>query len=304
MDIAAALPVFIITLREGVEAALVVGIVLACLRKAQKQQLNIWAYSGILAGLSGSVLIGLVLSWALHAAGQLDPQLEPIIEPVLKSSLCLLAIAMLSWMLIWMTQQARSLKGEIEGALTATLQTQTAGWGIFTLVAIAVLREGFETVLFIFANTQQSWVGGLGAVAGLVGAVGIGVALFQWGIQINLKLFFQVMGMLLLLIVAGLVMSTCKNLDAAVYAFSQLHPTTNLCLSTQSCILGSLAWDTSSVLPEGEFPGIVLKALLGYRDHLYWVQVLGYLLFLTTVGSLYFRSLDGPSAAPSRPAES
>jgi high-affinity iron transporter len=297
MDFAGALPIFVITLREGVEAALVVGIVLAALTKSQKNELIPWVYWGILAGVGGSVLIGQLLSWGLRRAGQVNPQLEPVLEPFLKSGLCVVAIAMLSWMLIWMTQQSKSLKGEIENALTSSLQTSAAGWGVFTLVGIAVLREGFETVLFIFANAQQSSAA-LGAVAGLTGAVGIGFALFKWGIKIDLRRFFQVMGILLLLIVAGLVVSALKNIDAAIYALSSLQFAGMLCFSTDSCVLGPLAWDTSTVLPDRQFPGVVFKALLGYRDHLYWLQVIGYSLFLSTVGTLYFRSLGGPVTKP------
>ncbi|MGB7415751.1 MAG: FTR1 family protein [Thermosynechococcaceae cyanobacterium] len=298
MDLAAALPVFVITLREGVEAALVVGIVLACLQKAQQNTLNRWVYWGILAGIGSSVLTGLVLNWGLKTVAQSNPQFEAVIEPVLKSGLCVVAIAMLSWMLIWMTRQSKSLKGEIEGSLTSTLQSKSAGWGVFTLVSIAVLREGFETVLFIFANAQRGSV--IGAVAGLASATAIGVALFKWGIKINLRRFFQVMGIGLLLIVAGLVLSAFKNFDAAAYAFSQLHPDAQLCFSTESCILGGLAWDTSAILPEQRFPGIVLKALLGYRDHLYWGQILSYSLFLTLVGTQYFRSLGASTASQSK----
>jgi high-affinity iron transporter len=302
MDIAAALPVFVITLREGVEAALVVGIVLACLQKANRNALKPWVYGGVLAGVGGSVITGLALNWSLQTAGQMDPRLEAVIEPLLKSGLCVVAIAMLSWMLIWMTRQSQSLKGEIEGSISSTLNADAAGWGVFILVGIAVLREGFETVLFIFANAQQGSI--VGAVAGLTGAVAIGLALFEWGIKINLRRFFQVMGIFLLLIVAGLVLSAFKNFDAAAYALNQLNPDLQLCFSTQSCILGGLAWDTSAILPERRFPGMVLKALLGYRDHLYWVQILSYSLFLTFVGTQYFRSLDQPLARQSKSLES
>ncbi len=307
MDIVVALPIFVITLREGVEAALVVGIVSACLQKAQKSELNPWVLYGILAGVGGSVVTGLLLNWGVQQASQLDPKLEPVIEPFLESLLCTLAIAMLSWMLIWMTQQARSLKGEIEDSVTATLQQNTtaARWGVFTLIAIAVLREGFETVIFIFANAQQGPAAILGAIAGLSGAVGIGFALFKWGIKIDIRLFFQVMGVLLLLIVAGLVISALKHIDTAVYTWGQLNAiAANLCFSTQSCILGPLLWDASSVLPDSRFPGVVLKALLGYRDHLYWAQAFSYSLFLAIVGGVYFRSLKIPPPSASKSAAS
>ena len=300
MDIAAALPVFVITLREGVEAALVVGIVLACLHKAQKWELNQWVYLGIAAGVGGSVLTGLGLNWGVAQAHQVNPQLESVIEPLLETALCGIAITMLSWMLIWMTQQARSLKHEIEGSVQATLNqgATAAGWGVFTLIVIAVLREGFETVLFIFANAQQGAATGVGVIAGLSSAVGIGFALFKLGIKIDLRRFFQVMGILLLLIVAGLVISTLSHLDAAVDALGHLPMSaSSLCFFTQSCILGPLAWDLSTLLPDHRFPGVVLKVLLGYRDHLYWVQVLGYGLFLVMIGNSYLHSLQGSAPA-------
>ena len=294
MDFAAALPTFFITLREGVEAALVVGIVLACLQKAEKSQFNRWVYLGILVGIGASILTGLLLGWGLQQTHQLTPQVASVLKPLLQSLLCAIAVAMLSWMLIWMTQQARSLKGEIEGSIHATLQQSAtaAGWGVFILICVAVLREGFETVIFILTNLQQSTSASIGAISGLLGAAGIGVALFKWGVKIDIRLFFQIMGTCLLLIVAGLVISTCRNIDAAIYALGQVKQMeTTLCFSTQSCILGPLVWNTSQFLPDSHFPGVVLKALLGYRDHLYLVQVIGYGLFLAIVGNLYFRSL-------------
>jgi len=295
MDVAAALPTFVITLREGVEAALVVGIVLACLQKAQKSFLNHWVYLGILAGLAGSVLTGLILQKGLSLLTLSHADFEPIIAPLLKSGLCLAAIIMLSWMLIWMTKQARSLKAEIEGSLVDTLtkEGQSAGWGVFGLVAIAVLREGFETVLFILTNLQQGVAGSLGAIAGLLTATGIGFALFKFGAKINIRRFFQVMGIFLLLIVSGLVVSVCKNVDTAVYAWEQLAGSSvSLCFAQDSCLLGPLLWDTSPMLSDHQFPGLVLKALFGYRDHVYLVQALAYGSFLLVVGSLYLRSLQ------------
>jgi high-affinity iron transporter len=292
MNLTVALPTFVITLREGVEAALVVGIVLACLQKANQSKLNIWVYLGILAGIVASILVGFLLVWGIQQIKLLMPNLEPVIEPALKSIFCVTAIAMLSWMLIWMSLQARSLKSAIEGSITTTLQEKGSEFGVFTLIFIAVLREGFETVLFIFANLQQGYVASLGAIAGLAGAAAIGVALFKWGVKINIRLFFQVMGVLLLLIVAGLVVSAFKNIDATVYAIATInHNVGNLCFSVQSCVLGFQIWDTSQFLPDKQFPGIILKTMLGYRDRLYLLQALGYLLFLSVVGTLYFRSL-------------
>lgn len=306
MDVTAALPTFFVTLREGVEAALVVGIVLACLGKAQQTHLNRWVYFGIGAGLLGSVLVGVIISISVAQVQQGLPSLEPIIEPLFDSLFCAIAIIMLSWMLVWMTRQSRVLKAEIEGSLTQALTqaedgatTDAAGWTIFSLICIAVLREGIETVLFIFTSVQQSGVAAVGAIAGLLGATLIGLGLFRWGVRINLRRFFQVMGVLLLLIIGGLVVSLCRNLDAALYGVSSINPVGgDLCISRDSCLLGPLLWDASNVLSDRRFPGIVLKTLLGYRDHLYVGQLLAYLLFLLTVGGNYFRSLRPTAPTP------
>ena len=260
MDIASALPTAIITLREGVEAALVVGIVLACLSKAEKPELNRWVLGGVVAGLTGSVLIGSFLGLGLQQLQYVMPNAERLLKPFLGILFGSVAIIMLSWMLLWMTRQARSLKAEISQTVTSALVNESAGLSIFSLVCIAVLREGFETVLFLFTQSQ-TLVGSLfGVVMGLLGATLIGFGLFKWGIRINLKLFFQVMGVLLLLIIAGLVVSVCRNIDITFATVSQLNNNVSLdlCLGAgQSCILGPLVWDTSQSLPDKQFPGVI-----------------------------------------------
>jgi high-affinity iron transporter len=297
LDLTLALPTFLITLREGVEAALVVGIVLACLNKADRSHLNAWAYGGIGVGLAGSILLGAIFSLALWQVGTSTSVYAPIVREVLEASFCLGAIILLSWMLVWMTQQARSLKGEIEGSVSQALETN-GKWGILGLVAIAVLREGLETVLFIMAQVQAGWMPSLGAVAGVLGATGIGFLLFKGGVKINLRLFFQLMGILLLLIVSGLVISLFRKVEVLSSLMIQLDPVyASLCWSQASCFLGLQVWNTSQVLPERGFPGIVLKALFGYRDHLYLVQAIGYLAFLISVGGLYLKSLGVTFAA-------
>jgi len=301
MDFSAALPTFVITLREGVEATLVVGIVLACLKKARQRKLNQWVYAGVGVGIAASALVGVLFNWVIKTLGAANPQYTPVIEPLLEGVFSIIAIAMLSWMLIWMTQQARFLKNEVEGAVTAALkQNARGGWGVFTLILFAVLREGFETVLFIAANFQQGLIPTFGAITGLAAAAGIGVLLFKWGVKINIRLFFQLMGVLLLLIVAGLVLTALQSFDSAVGSLAQIDRQSQfLCFYYErftkdpSCILGPKVWDTSKVLPDDLFPGVIFKALFGYREKLYLVQAVAYVVFLLTVGGLYFRSLGG-----------
>lgn len=299
MDISAALPTLVITLREGVEAALVVGIVLALIQKAQQPQLRLWVYFGLASGLVGSILVGVGLSTLLQSLQASDQPYAAVLLPFLKVGFSLVAIAMLTWMLIWMTQQARTAKAEIEGSVTNIIAADgNAEWGIWTLIFVAVLREGIETALFIVAQIQSGWAAVVGAIAGLAGATVIGWALFALGIRINLKQFFQVMGIFLLLIVGGLVIGATKQLDAALMTLNPLV-VPNLCptLPGDSCILGSLLWDAHLALPDSQFPGILLKTFLGYRDRLFLGQAIAYLTFMTTAGTLYWRSLSAPKPA-------
>ncbi len=298
IDLTLALPTFLITLREGVEAALVVGIVLAYLKKAEKDYLTPWVYSGITGGLVASLLIGLLFVWLILAVGSANQAYAPVVKPLLVAGFSVAAIAMLSWMLIWMTRQAKSMKAEVEGAVGETLTAETgAGWGICGLVFFAVLREGFETVLFLAARYQQGWIPSLGAIAGLFTAVGIGLLLFRFGVRINLRQFFQVMGVFLLLIVAGLVVTALTKIDAGLSALAHIDPRfAGICLTqspsdTTSCLLGTLIWDTSKVLPERQFPGIILHTLFGYEDKLFLTQAIAYVTFLVGVGGLYLHNL-------------
>jgi high-affinity iron transporter len=299
MNFTEAIPTFVITLREGVEAALVVGIVLACLKKAEQSHLNSWVYTGIAAGIAASACVGVLFNGLLAALSTSNQPYAPVIKQLLEGCLGIFAIAMLSWMLIWMTQQARFLKTEVEGAVTAALKENTnAGWGVFGLIFIAVLREGFETVIFVSAQFQQGLTPALGALGGLLGAAIIGSLIFKWGVKIDIRQFFKFMGILLLLIVAGLAVSALKHFDQAAAILSQTdNQYAGICIyfdrtaQIHSCILGPLVWNAEAILPDRQFPGILLKALFGYRDRLYLIQAAVYITFLATIGNLYFQKL-------------
>lgn len=308
MNVSVALPTFVITLREGVEAALVVGIVLACLKRSRQNHLRIWVYAGVALGIAVSAQVGVLLSWLVQNLGG-SQRYGGVMEPLLEGVFSVIAIAMLSWMLIWMTQQARSLKSNVEGAVTSALKSgsRAAGWGVFTLIFIAVLREGFESVLFIVAKFQQGIVPALGALTGLAAAAGIGVLLFKFGIRLNLRLFFQIMGVLLLLVVAGLVVTALGHFDTVISTLASAdRQSESLCFfyehfaRTHSCVLGPLVWNLAKVLPDDRFPGLLFSALFGYTQQLYLVQAVGYLVFLLLIGGLYFQSLSGRSMTSAR----
>ncbi|MBM0740763.1 FTR1 family protein [Phormidium sp. CLA17] len=294
MDFSSVLPAFVITLREGVEAALVVGIVLACLKKAKQTRLNRWVYLGVLAGIAVSALIGFLFGWLIKVLGSASPVAEPLLEGVFS----LIAVGFLSWMLVWMTQQARSMKSQVEGLVSSALK-QRGALGIFWLIFIAVLREGFETVVFILAKFEQGFLPALGALTGLGTAAVVGVLLFKWGVKLNLRLFFKAMGILLLLVVAGLSVTALGHFDTVMSTLaSQGRSSESMCFyyerfaKLHSCILGPKVWDLGQVLPDDRFPGSILNALFGYTQRLYLVQAIAYILFLLSVGGFYFQSLS------------
>jgi high-affinity iron transporter len=298
VDFSSALPTFVITLREGVEAALVVGIVLACLKKSKQSYLSIWVYTAVAAAIAASGLIGVSLARVSQVLSESESPYAATLELFLEAIFGLVAIVMLSWMLIWMTKQARFMKAQVEGAIQQAMATN-AGWGVFALVFVAILREGFETVLFIVAKFQQGLMPSIGSVAGLTVAAGIGGLLFKWGVKINIRRFFQIMGVLLLLIVSGLVVSSLGHFDTAIATIAQSdRQSAGMCFfyerftKVHSCNLGGLVWNMSKVLPEDKFPGLLLSALFGYTDKLYLVQALAYLGFLISIGGIYFRSLN------------
>ncbi|MBR8831683.1 MAG: hypothetical protein N5P05_001126 [Chroococcopsis gigantea SAG 12.99] len=303
MDYSSALPTFIITLREGVEAALVVGIVLAYLKKAGQQKANLWVYAGIFAGIVASAIIGVFFTWLIESLPEANQKYAPVIEPLLEGSFSLLAIFLLSWMLVWMTSHARMMRQEVEGKLGAVFKGGLKeGWSIFILIWLAVVREGFESVLFIAAKFQQGLIPSLGAIAGIAASAALGILLFKWGIKLDIKRFFQIMGVLLLLIVAGLVVTALGHFDTALGTLASMDRSSeSLCFFYErfakpidrDCILGPMIWNNSKVLPDDRFPGIILSALLGYTQRLYLVQALAYGIFLITVGGLYFQSLSG-----------
>jgi high-affinity iron transporter len=300
MDFAAALPTFVITLREGVEAALVVGIVLAYLKKSGQSHLRSWVYSGIGVGLALSAVVGVMLSWFVQHLGSSNEKYGPVFEPLLEGIFSVIAIGLLSWMLIWMSKNAKGLKASVEGSIGKALTQGRAGLGVFALVFFAVLREGFETVLFIASKFQQGVMPAIGALLGILSAVGIGVMFFRLGIRLNLRKFFLIMGILLLFIVSGLVVSALGHFDTAINTLAGLdRKSADLCFfyerfakpMNRSCILGPTVWNLASVMPDDKFPGILFSALFGYTQRLFTIQAISYVTFLVTIGTLYMKSL-------------
>ena len=195
MNWSSAIPALVVTLREGVEATLAVGIVLAYLNRVGQQRLYRWVFGGVVAGIVGSVVVGLLLRSGVNWATTAHPAYAPAIEPLLEGIIGIVAILLLSWMLVWMARQAKYLKGETERAVASVLdRDRGAAVGLASLAGIAVLREGVELALFLLAQVQQGWMSVVGCAIGLLGALAIGLLLFRWGIRIDLGRFFKIMG--------------------------------------------------------------------------------------------------------------
>lgn len=193
------LPTFVIALREGVEASLIVGILAAFLRQqGAKDQLR-WIWVGVIAAVSVCVGTAAVLQVVDNSlpAGQQE-RLETVVA--------LIAIVMVTSMVVWMARHARGLRGELELRAGAAVAKGSA-FALIAMAFLAVLREGFETAVFLLSAFQASTsrvASSTGAVLGIVLAIFIGYAIYRGGGRINLSKFFTATGLVLVLVAAGL----------------------------------------------------------------------------------------------------
>jgi high-affinity iron transporter len=197
-------------LREGVEAALVVGILLAYLTQLGRREdfKYVWWGTGTAAGLS------LAIGWVIYSTiGELDQTDERIAGGIVAFAAC----ALLTWMIFWMAKQSRSIKPALHSKLDHAVATGSA-LAIGSVAFVAVLREGLESALFLISTTVGDTGGRgllLGAVLGILTAVGIGYLIYRGGTRLNLRMFFRVTGMLLVFFAAGLVSKGIHTLQVA-----------------------------------------------------------------------------------------
>ncbi len=193
------LPTFVIGLREGLEASLIVGIVAAFLRQRGRTD----ALRQVWLGVGLAVLLCLGLGIALQV---LDRELPQRQQEGLETVIGLIAVGMVTYMVVWMRRHSRDLKGSLETATASALETGSTR-ALVLMAFLAVLREGFETAVFLIAafNAASSPASaGGGALIGVLVAVIVGVAIYRGGVRINLSRFFRVTGLVLVVIAAGL----------------------------------------------------------------------------------------------------
>lgn len=200
---------YLIGLREGLEAGLVVGILVAYLTKIGRRDVLPKLWLGITAAIVLSLGTGAILTWGPYG---LTFQAQEIIG----GGLSILAAALVTWMIFWMASNARSLKGELQSKLDAVVAG--SAWGVIVLGFITVGREGIETALFVWAtvaSTGDAWLGFLGAVLGILTAVAVAWLIYRGFVRIDLAKFFTWTGGFLILVVAGVLAYGVGDLQEA-----------------------------------------------------------------------------------------
>mgnify|MGYP003341280302 FL=1 len=231
-------------LREGVEAALIIGIVAGYLVKIGRADRLIAVWIGVTTAVFASAAVA-VGSYLL--LGGLDGTARTATEALAS----LLAVCFLTYMLFWMRRQASGMSAELRGGVDRAL-TATSVIGLGGLAFSAVIREGIETALFLLGQATVAGGAGasvfVGALIGLMFSVGIGVAIFRLGLRLNLSAFFRVTGIALLVVAAGLLGYSAHEFVELGFFPAILAP----------------AYDLSATLPHDSGLGAALRALVGY----------------------------------------
>lgn len=273
---------FLIMLREGIEAALIVGIVASYLKQSGRDGLMPAVWVGVLLASALSLFAGAALQ--LMAAE--FPQKE---QELFEGVVGLIAVGMLTSMVFWMKKTARNIKGDLQASVEKALGqgADAAGWALIGMVFLAVAREGLESVFFLLAIFQQSrgWEAPVGALLGIATSVVIGYGLYSGGVRLNLRKFFRFTGIFILLVAAGLLAGVLRKFHEAGI-WNQLQ---------------TVVFNMDDTLPMDSPLGTVLSGLLGYQSAPVVGEVIVYVLFLVITVWLFLRPAPAPSA-PATPA--
>lgn len=268
---------FLVMLREGVEAALIVAILLGYLARVGSRTGARMVWAGTAAAAALSLVVGGIL---FATIGELEGAAEEITEGVI----ALVAVALLSWMIFWMGRQARTMRDQIEQKADEALAT--GGVAALTSIAfVAVLREGLESALFLISTTVGEEASGgqlLGGLIGLATAVVIGYGFYQGSRRIDLRAFFRVTGILIILFAAGLVAK-------GIHEFQEvgLFP-----------IWIEHVWNLGVLDPDTTTTGRFLRSLFGWRPDPSLAMVMGYFGYLVPVGGAFVNMTRKVPAVP------
>jgi high-affinity iron transporter len=266
------IPSFIITFREALEAALIFGIIISFLSRTNQTKYNNIVYLGAASGVVGSIIGAFLFN---HIAGGFSGSAEQIFE----GFTMLIGAVLLTTMILWMMKQ-KHVAEELEAKVSTEI-TEAHKLGLFSLVFIAILREGIETVIFLEASSYISEKNTIiGAVLGIVAAIFLGYVVFVGSMKINLKKFFNVTSILLILFAAGLVAHGVHELQEAgiiptvIEHIWDINPTVN-------------PDGTYSVLHEKGLIGSIFVSLFGYNGNPSLLETLSYFAYLILVFLLW-----------------
>jgi len=268
---------YLLSLREGIEAALIVGIVLGALRQIRREDLKPIVWLGVLSAAGISLVTAILLNL-------LGLSLEGEAEPIFEGLTMILAAILLTWMIFWMSRVGRTLKARLEADVqrAAHIRSKRA---LFLVAFVAVLREGVELALFLtatlFASDAAQTI--VGAFLGLSTAILLGWSLFATTVRLDLRRFFQVTGVLLILFAAGLVAHAVHELNEVGWIPAIIEH----------------VWDMNHILNEKSLLGQFLTALFGYNGNPSLTEVFAYFLYFIVV---FFLSQTGKPKAETIPA--
>jgi len=271
------LPTFVIGLREALEAALIVGIIAAFLGREGRRDLLRWMW----AGVGAAVLICAGVGVALKVLSSALPQRR---QEGLETVVGVLAVAMVTYMVIWMRRHSRDLKGQLEGAAAGALSAGGTGRAMVLMAFLAVIREGFETVVFLLAafdETADAGAAAGGAVAGIAVALALGYGIYRGGVRLNLSKFFRATGFVLVLVAAGLVVNALHTAHEAGWLEAGQGRTVDL------------NW----LVRPGSVQSALLTGMLGIQPTPVVAEVTGWLAYLLPVG-LYVSWPPGRGLTP------
>ena len=258
---------FLIALREGLEASLIIGILLAYIVKTGRSNLIPALWGGVTAAIGLSLALGGFLNFT-------SAELTPRGEELFAGTTSLVAVALVTGMVFWMKETSRALRDELHGKVE-----KAAKFGSFAMASaafFAVAREGLETALFLYSNfkvTGSKTPATIGLVTGLVLSVSLGYLIYKRAIRINLSKFFTVTGVALVVVAAGV-------LSYAVHEFQELGWLPGV---------DPFAWDLSGLIPTDSVVGSFLSGTIGFDPSMSWLQLAIWSGYLIGVLALYLK---------------
>ncbi|MFT4052743.1 MAG: FTR1 family protein [Microbacterium sp.] len=286
---------FLIGLREGLEAALVVGILVAYLTRVERRDVLPRLWTGIGLAVLLALGIGAFFTFGAYA-------LTFEAQEVIGGLLSLVAVAMVTGMVFWMQRTARTLKSDLEGELERVLAVGGL-WGVVAIGFVSVAREGVETTLLLWSMVQSFGDGSgalIGALLGIAVAAGLGWLLHRGMVRVDLRRFFSWTGVVLVVVAAGVLAYAIHDLQEAGVlpgpfgAAAPVDPATGAVLVGGAGFPFGWAFDLSRLIAPGGVVHTVLQATIGFMPQMSWLQVIAWAIYLVVVGTAYVRGQRRP----------